>query len=311
MKHLVITFLGLFFAVAHPSALAGNSSGGGAGFSEKNLVFAMQNLESYIDLCLASASCRIDATQTAWLKEIKTSLKEEGPAETQVIFRSEKEEPGFFLLDGAVRVAKTGGAVGDPIYVNRDLLYRTVNGIVAGMTLPQASALLIHELGHHHKHSDHVALDALGSKVESQIDQRSSVLDGGLWNQYVHLRVIYGPGFGLGETFSGFSQILITDSAGVHDLTRVVGDLKCYEGTEYARPLDGFALWNIHFEEYGTLKIVPGKDNESIADIMGGLTYRCGAEVVLNAQVRLSAHIQTDWKTDTYKLLSAKAEFPK
>lgn len=90
-----------------------------------------------------------------------------------IVFLSEQENPGTFLLDGQVRVAKTGNDPNDDIFVNRDLIVESsAFGGYQPISVGQMLAILAHEYGHHH-HSDqsinrvfnHEDLDRFGNKL--------------------------------------------------------------------------------------------------------------------------------------------------
>jgi hypothetical protein len=112
--------------------------------------------------------CHLNSEETALLTSIAESLTEEFKNSSQLVFRSSKADPQFFKIDGLIRIAKTGDHVGDPIYINRDLLYTTVaQGEVKALDIPLAVSTLIHELGHHHLVKDHAKLDLLGTKIQT------------------------------------------------------------------------------------------------------------------------------------------------
>lgn len=84
-------------------------------------------------------------------------------------FVSETDNPGFFLIDGKVRVAKTSNRLGDPIYLNTDIIDREIS-------VPTAAAILVHEFGHQNGFrgiDSHSFLDKLGAKVRQSIENFS------------------------------------------------------------------------------------------------------------------------------------------
>jgi hypothetical protein len=166
-----MTWLGALLVIfLYPvTAFAGGSeAGNGGGLAEKNVMYAYLELATPIDLCLASSVCRVGADEQAALRAIRGSLAQEYASPGQVQFRSEKAAPGFFMVDGALRIAKTGDTVGSPIYVNLDLMYPVdAAGNVQPMSIALATCVLVHELGHHHGIKDHTWLDLVGSKVEA------------------------------------------------------------------------------------------------------------------------------------------------
>ena len=108
----------------------------------------------------ADHSCVIDSKEENLLTRISSKLKS-NQEELHLDFKSEKENPGFFFLDDQVRVAKTGQAPKDIIYVNTDII------LAGDVDVGEAIAILVHELGHHHNIRDHQQLDKLGAKVKA------------------------------------------------------------------------------------------------------------------------------------------------
>ncbi|HEY8272750.1 MAG TPA: hypothetical protein VIG33_17785 [Pseudobdellovibrionaceae bacterium] len=144
----------------------------GGGLAEKNILYAYEKMDTYIQLCLKAESCKLNATQRALLEKIYQALPQE-KQEQQIFFGSERKTPGFFIIEGNVRVAKTGDKVGSPIQVNADLLYsKNETGSYDPVTIPEAVAILIHELGHHHGEHSHEELDLIGVRVSLLLQQK-------------------------------------------------------------------------------------------------------------------------------------------
>jgi hypothetical protein len=160
-------FLCLIIVSFSLSAFAGGDLvNNGGGFAEKNILFAYQKLGSYIQMCLSSEFCKLDNTQKSILQQIAAGLKDEQATPGQIQFASEKARPGSFILNGEVKVAKTGSKVGSPIIINIDLLYtKNSMGVYIPVSLPESVAILIHELGHHYGNYSHTDLDLLGVRV--------------------------------------------------------------------------------------------------------------------------------------------------
>ncbi len=156
------------------SSLAGNDNGdevrNGGGLAEQYLVHALSSLPKIIDRCLIQAACAQNPQDRVILKQIKATVAQE--IEQDVLkFSSERERPGFFIIDGYSRLAVTGNTVGSPIYYNLDLLYAK-NEI--RMNFGQAIQSLVHELGHHHGSTDHAALELLGAEVRREAERMVS-----------------------------------------------------------------------------------------------------------------------------------------
>lgn len=139
----------------------------------------------------SDAPCAVNARERQILESIAANLPAEFAAIDQIEFRSEAEEPGFFLLDGNVRVAKTFEEVGAKIYFNLDLIYQR-DGIDSfrPIGVDSALAMLIHELGHHvlvdNTHPTHQELDALGARVRTANFDRLFAIKAPGWGVATH-----------------------------------------------------------------------------------------------------------------------------
>jgi len=284
----------LFSASTH--ALTPDHAGSGAGIAEKNVTFAYANLHRYIGMCLASEVCRATPEEKAMLTAIVRELPNEGPADRQIVFASEKAKPGFFVIDGKLKIAKTGESVGSKIYVNEDLLYtKSPKGVARPLTLAGAVALLVHELGHHHGEKDHLKLDVLGGKVESLLHGHSQTIEMAPYNRDL---------FGLVIDFEEprqFSQFLMGDKQNMYDLTRRLKEELSCAAMDPTWKLVGFRLYNLHWGRgYGT-PTAPGEPTSKIWNqpVWGDLNLFCEwgepgkfAEVV-RWSLKLTAHYDT------------------
>jgi hypothetical protein len=162
---IIFVFLGKSFA--------GDEVNNGGGISEGNIAKSYLNLERYIDLCLNLPSCSLNKEEQALLSEIKTGLKGEYQNKKQLQFISERLNPGTFVIDGEMKIAKTGDEIGSVIMVNKDLLYHknSRTGLTEGIGLEKAVQILVHEMGHHHGQKDHTLLDLLGAKVSMSLSK--------------------------------------------------------------------------------------------------------------------------------------------
>ncbi len=154
---------------AHARKFGGDEVNNGAGLAERIVLYAYDRLPVFMNICLQSNNCKISGDERAVLSQIAASYAaERASGGQQIQFESESLKPGFFMIDGVVRMAKTGSRVGSPIYVNIDLLYTLQgNGRREAIPMSDAVALLIHELGHHQGAYSHQDLDYLGVKVAS------------------------------------------------------------------------------------------------------------------------------------------------
>lgn len=217
MIKLFPLFISLFLAGITVTALArgGDMVNNGGGIAEKNVLFAYDKLEEYIGLCLNSDSCKINKDQRIILKLILNGLPQEKKA-PQIFFDSERKSPGKFIIDGLVRVAKTGNRINSPIHINSDLLYskNEVNDYVPVSTI-EAAAILVHELGHHYGHYTHEELDLAGVRLSMFLQQKFIVTPAVPWNTEISVSV-------LNPSLSGsFPQVLLSVGDSFLDLTAI------------------------------------------------------------------------------------------
>lgn len=168
MKSLLATL----FITATTLAFAGDHVGNGGGLAEKNILLGYERLDQFISLCLNSQICKVSDSQKTLLIKIKEALSQERAVKDQIQFVSEKAYPGTFIINGEMKVAKTGDTIGSKILFNTDLLYtRGGNGFMEAMSLAESVVHLIHEMGHHHGNYEHTELDNLGIKVSMLLQQ--------------------------------------------------------------------------------------------------------------------------------------------
>ena len=166
MKMTLTKLVVLFAVLSTQSVFAGGDRvNNGGGLAEKNVMYAYEKLGSYIKLCLDSDTCKLNSTQYYILQKIYNGLPTDKNA-NQLSFSSEQANPGRFIIDGNVRVAKTGSLPGSPIMINSDLLYnKNQNGSYEAMSIPEAVAVLVHEFGHHYGTYSHEELDLIGVRI--------------------------------------------------------------------------------------------------------------------------------------------------
>lgn len=205
------------------SSVSANAGGdlvnNGGGLAEKNVMYAYQKLDSYLRLCLGSAFCKIDTEQKVILEQILAGLPQEKENANQIKFASEKNQPGFFIIDGEVKVAKTGSKVGSPIYINTDLIYtKNEMGFYIPASISEAVAILVHELGHHYGSYDHGDLDLLGIRVAMMLQHKTYNTPLLPWSQQVSATVI-NP-----DVNESFPDILLNVEDQVLDLSQKFKD---------------------------------------------------------------------------------------
>jgi hypothetical protein len=228
------------------SAFAGKEGGNGGGSAEKNILFAKESLPRFIDLCLsAKSACGISVgREEDLLKAIRDDLAV-GRETGGFHFASEAEHPGMFMLDGKVRVARTGDDVGNPVAVNTDLIYTLdAQGHYVAMDIPMAVSVLVHEYGHHHRIKDCEFLDRLGTKVQAML--RSHVQQIGWSADPISLEDVVGAIGVQYRRFDAFDQILAFDSESLTNLSSLLtAQLSC-DPSGKAR-YKGLQITNLHW----------------------------------------------------------------
>lgn len=202
----------------------GDDVNNGSGLAEKTFVRAFASLDRYLGLCLHSQICRLSEKDRAVLTAIQDTLPLQNEAHSGLIFASEREEPGTFIIDGELKIAKTGSKVGAPIYLNRDLIYRlSPDGGLQPLALGEAVSILVHELGHHQGEMDHTYLDVLGNKVALVLQHHISESPLLPMNTRLSLIVING------DTGRDYPQILLNVFDQQYDLSSLFADqMKCH-----------------------------------------------------------------------------------
>lgn len=172
-------------------AMGGDLVNNGGGIAEKNILFAYQKLDTFITLCLTSDFCKIDKNQRTILEQILAGLTEERQNTEQIQFASENNQKGFFIIDGEVKVAKTGSKIGSPIYINVDLIYtQNEMGYYIPASISDAVAILVHELGHHYGNYSHTDLDLIGVRVALMLQHKTYNTPLLPWSQQISATII-------------------------------------------------------------------------------------------------------------------------
>lgn len=284
-KLIVLLFLSL-------RALAGDEVGG-AGIAENNAMYAWNNLESFLSLCLEGTDCKLTPKELEILGKIRDAMPAEKRNKNPIVFRAEHLSPGFFLVDGLVRIAKTGYHVGDTIYLNLDLCYPQPQAASIPLLpppdrpldIPLAIAIIIHELGHHQGEKDHAALDVLGSKVNTAMRVFIHEVDGGPFRRDLVASSFEPHGTAAGDF-----------------IVRMAGEIRSFRSQILATfrcpksKADSFLLWNLHW-----LKETRKADNDFELPLQARAIVGCGPEQEsLRRELRAFISV-TDGKIDPEK----------
>ncbi len=216
---VAITSLGVSTVFARGGDMVNN----GGGIAEKNVLYAYEKLDKYIQLCLKSEACKLNDQQKTVLVQILSNMPKE-KAGPQLFFASEKKSPGTFIIDGLVRVAKTGHEIGSPIYINSDLLYsKNETGAYDPVSIPEAVAILVHEMGHHYGNYTHEELDLIGVRASMMLQQKFISTPLIPWTSEISASV-FNP-----NLVSSFPEVLLNVGDDVIDISRMFEETAmCY-----------------------------------------------------------------------------------
>ncbi len=249
----------LALTLSAPALAGGDEAGNGGGIAEQNFVLAYSQLAATVRLTLDSPANGLTEDERRLLDAIFASLPAESASGSQLRFKSERREPGFFIIDGSLKIARTGSQVGSAIYVNIDLLYRnSADGGLEPLGLETATAVLVHELGHHHGVSDHAALDRLGVKVGAVLSSRISRADLGPGRRHLRVTVIDL------DRRDSMARLILSDGLSNTEISHAVwAVLRCPEGF-----LEGAALYSPR-----------GRMNEGLLRVRADLSLFCSGRV--------------------------------
>lgn len=275
----VRAFVAAIVLVSSPAVFAlggGDWVNNGGGIAEKNVMFAYEKLEKYLQVCLSSTACKLDPTQRQLLTQIVNGLPQE-LASRNLHFSSERSAPGFFIIDGLVRVAKTGRTVGSPIYVNSDLLYsKNPAGGYDAMTVPEAVAVLVHELGHHYSNASHEELDLLGVRVSLMLQQKFSSTPLIPWSSEISATIFST------DSMNEFPDILIAVGRDVLNISKIYEDtVRCFRVSVpipilplpdidlISKKPAGSMLYNVHWDKF------KDTDTRISVKMVGNVSNKC------------------------------------
>lgn len=309
----MVKCLSILFLFATHAFAGGDLVNNGGGLAEKNVYYAYKNLETYIRSCFESPFCKITEDQKLILTKISEAMPKEQSNVNQIVFTSEAKNPGTFILDGQVRIAKTGDLVSSPIYFNTDLIYsKDKLGHFQAMTIPEAVAVLIHEMGHHHGHFSHEELDLLGVTVSLYL-QRTLISTPMIpWESDISATV-YNP-----SNVTAFPELLLYVGNDIIDLS------KMYRQTVQCNVLSlpvpilpvpdivlikeapmGSTLSNVHWQK------IKDRDNTMDIEIAGNISNMCrlkSEERILNNSFKFSLKFKIRKKQNVWVYQSGSAD---
>ncbi|MBY0554714.1 hypothetical protein K2P97_09305 [bacterium] len=278
MKTALVSLFSLTLIYSSLSFAGGDLINNGGGIAEKNIMFAYQKLDTYLKLCLSSDFCKVDKTQKQILEQIAAGLAEEKQNPSQIQFASEKNQKGFFIIDGEVKIAKTGSRIGSTIYINTDMLYtKNEMGYYIPMSIGEAAAVLVHELGHHYGDYSHTDLDLVGVRVAMMLQHKTYNTPLLPWSQQISATII-NP-----DVNDSFPDILLYIEDQVIDLSAQFAEtVNCPKfiipipilpipdiPVNVKKPL-GTLVHNVHWD-----KISSKDEKTAILSISGDLSHKC------------------------------------
>jgi predicted Zn-dependent protease with MMP-like domain len=278
MKRIKSIFTAVFLMSAIANATGGDHVNNGGGLSERNILFAYEKMGKYIQLCLHSETCKLTTTQREILEKIQAGLPRE-KVRAQIEFASEKNLPGYFIIDGRVRLARTGSTVGSVIIINVDMLdTKNESGGVDPMSIAEGVSLLVHEFGHHYGSYSHEELDLLGVRVSMMLQQKMIVTPMIPWTSEISAQV-FNP------DLSSFPDVLLTVGDEVIDISKQYRQaVKCID---FKVPIpvlpipdivlassapESSMLHNVHWD-----KIKESETSVSVK-IIGNVSNRCSSQ---------------------------------
>lgn len=215
VRNLVLVLVILLQSQAF-AGRGGDLINNGGGIAEKNILYAYAKLDGFLHLCLNSEACKLTAPEKEILKKISDGLAEEKKSTNQIVMASERKTPGLFMIDGNIRVAKTGSSVGSPILINVDLLYtKDADGQIEPISVPEAVAIIVHEFGHHYGSYSHEELDLLSIKVSLLLQKEMSTTPMLPWNSEISVAV-YNP-----KLKTGFPLLILSVGDDIIDISDI------------------------------------------------------------------------------------------
>lgn len=239
----------------------GDQAGNGGGIVEQNFQYAHLNLDWIVRSCLTAARC-VSGNEKILLEKIQQSLTQELKTKPALIFESGAANPARFTIGGQPRVAVTGSHVGDPIYLNLDLLYLpSSSGRIEPVDVGTAIAILIHELAHHQgtysTPADESFLDLLGAKVRAYSATEMERLKTDNWGENpehtrarIEMLAIHSDATALDMYYDGAqTSLLLSDSRNAFPLdSDIAQKLRCPINQGHSGRLLGYRLHGMSWE---------------------------------------------------------------
>lgn len=176
-KLLIIPFLVSTFAYA-----GGSFVGNGAGLMENRLQYGYMSLNKLLMNCLINNDCGLTAPEkniTATVSEIMLQ-KVSDPHKFVFVTDKQMSDLADLPMNEPHRIAMTGLAPNEPIYINVDMLY-DINGRPQ-LDYGAVVALIFHEVGHQAGETSHQLLDVIGTKLRVKLEAETLMYKFELYN---------------------------------------------------------------------------------------------------------------------------------
>ncbi|WP_413558946.1 hypothetical protein [Bdellovibrio sp. HCB209] len=248
----------------------------GGGIAEKNVLYAYERLDQYIEICLTSDGCKLSPREREIIAKIAKGLPQEVKGRL-LYFGSEQKTPGFFMIDGLVRVAKTGSSPNTPIYINSDLLYsKGSDGQYTAVSIPEAVAILVHEFGHHYGGYTHEELDLLGVRISMLLQTKMAVTPLLPWSNDISAMVLTK------DVYTAYPDVLLSVGDDVVDISKAVAnEAMCYRFSVpipvlpipdldlISKKPTGSVLYNLHWDKFSD------SDTRIKVKLIGNISNSC------------------------------------
>lgn len=176
-KLLIIPFLVSTFAYA-----GGSFVGNGAGLMENRFQYGYMSLNKLLMNCLINNDCGLTAPEkniTATVSEIMLQ-KVSDPHKFVFLTDKQMSDLADLPMNEPHRIAMTGLAPNEPIYINVDMLY-DINGRPQ-LDYGAVVALIFHEVGHQAGETSHQLLDVIGTKLRVKLEAETLMYKFELYN---------------------------------------------------------------------------------------------------------------------------------
>ena len=113
----------------------GSNTGTGGGLAEAHIAYSYLTLDKFAQHCKASATCVTSAEEAAYLDELAAQTRDERKS-VKPKFKAEKDDPGFFIVNGVEQAFRADTVLGSEIWFNLDKIYVTeAAGVVRSLPM--------------------------------------------------------------------------------------------------------------------------------------------------------------------------------